>query len=222
MKKLTLLLILVLAFSSPIYSQSFLSFRTNLFSFTRTYYTPDYIKAKVGFGIGHKINFANDKKFKIIMSENLDFKHTDFTYFEGGLGGGNTSEGNINFLNAQVDFRARIGKKIFGEAGFYSSYSLLKKITKGKVTTTRRCSPASPTQQPICYPTTYQEITDQNKDFSPFDFGLVVGTGFTFRDLTILLDGQLGFYKILDVRYDEFKSRQLNLSIIFPLKKLKF
>ena len=49
MKKLTLLLILVLAFSSPIYSQSFLSFRTNLFSFTRTYYTPDYIKAKVDY-----------------------------------------------------------------------------------------------------------------------------------------------------------------------------
>ncbi len=78
MKKLTLLLILILLFLSHIYSQSFLSFRTNLFSFSHTYYTSDYNNAKVGFGISHKNYFRNLSRVRIILSESLDYKQTDF------------------------------------------------------------------------------------------------------------------------------------------------
>jgi Outer membrane protein beta-barrel domain len=212
MKKI-ILVALVLLFFNVTYSQSFLNVKVNTFRFN------DYSSnLKIGLGIGHKNYLSNHKWVKLIMSESLDFKHTSFTYFEGGLGGGSSTEGNINFLNAQVDFRSRIGKNFFGEAGFYTSYSILKKITKGQVTSTQRCSFVPPGQQPICYPPSITEITNQSKDFSPFDFGLVVGVGYSFGDLTVVMDGQLGFYKILEARYNEFKSEQINLSAIFPLK----
>ena len=220
MKKLTLLLILVLPFLSPIYSQSSLSFRTNLFSFSRTYYTPDYIKAKVGFGIGHKNYFRNESKVRIILSENLDYKHTDFYYNEGGVAGGKSTKGNIYFLNVQVDARARVGGKIFGELGIFTAYSLVKKITNGQVNVSRNCSFAPPGVN--CIPQSYFEITDESKDFSPFDYGLIVGIGYLYKDLTFILDGQLGLHQIVNLRDYQFKSRQINLSVIFPLKKLKF
>jgi hypothetical protein len=220
MKKLTLLLILVLPFLSPIYSQSFISFRTNLFSFSSTDYTSDYNKAKVGFGIGHKNYFRNESRVKIILSENLDYKQTDFYYTQGSLAGGYSTKGNIHFLNAQVDLRARVGGKIFGELGIFTAYSLVKKITNGQVNVSRNCSLTPPGVN--CIPQSYFEITDESKDFSPLDYGLIVGIGYSFKDLTFVLDGQLGLHQIMNLRDYQFKSRQINLSVTFPLKKLKF
>ena len=215
MKKLTLLLILFLPFLNSIYSQSFFNVKINAFRFN-----DDNSKAKVGFGIGHQTYLCNKEFVKIIMSESLDFKRTNFIYFNGGLAGGSSTKGIINFVNAQVDFRTRVGKTIFGEAGFYGSYSLLKKITNGQVNVSRNCSLAPSGVN--CTPQTYSEITTQNKDFNPFDYGLIVGIGYPFKDFTVVLDGQLGLYKIVNLRDYQFKSRQINVSITFPLRKLKF
>ncbi len=137
------------------------------------------------------------------------------------MGGGKSTKGNIHFLNAQVDLRARVGKKIFGELGVFTAYSLYKKITNGQVNVSRNCSSAPSGVN--CVPQSYFEITDQNKDFSPFDYGLIVGIGYLYKDLTFILDGQLGLHQIVNLRRDyQFKSRQINLSVIFPIKKLKF
>ena len=220
MKKIILLLIFVLLFLSPIYSQSFLSFRTNLFSFSHTYYTSDYNNAKVGFGISHKNYFRNQSKVKIILSESLDYKHTNFIYDEGGVGGGKSTKGNIYFLNVQMDARARVGGKIFGELGIFTAYSLVKKITNGQVNVSRNCSFAPPGVN--CIPQSFFEITDESKDFSPLDYGLIVGIGYLYKDLTFILDGQLGLHQIVSLRDYQLKSRQINVSVTFPLKKLKF
>ena len=71
-----------------------------------------------------------------------------------------------------------------------------------------------------CVPQSFFEINNQNKDFSPLDYGLIVGIGYLYKDLTFLLDGQLGLYKILNLGNNQFESRQINLSVISPLKKV--
>lgn len=200
---------------NTIYSQSFIKIRVNAFNLYDTY-TSDF---KIGLGIGHEKITLNRSWFKLIIGQNLDFKHTNISYYKGGLGAGSTTMGNINFLNAQLDVKTRFGKQFFVETGVYSSLSLLKKITKGQVIASGCVY--NPPNSTICQNGLISPITNQASDFNAFDGGVLLGLGYTYQNLTFIIDGQLGLFKILESKYNNLKSEQINLSLILPLKKSK-
>ena len=156
---------------------------------------------------------------KILFAQALDFKNSSFSYYDGGHGGGTNVFGNINFLNAQLDAKARIGKQFFLETGLFTSVSLLKKITKGGTISTRACFPP-PNQIPVpaCPPPVYGEITDESDDFGSIDFGGLLGIGCAYKDYKIILDGQFGLNNIVNLRFSQLTTIQFNLSVLKPLK----
>ena len=126
----------------------------------------------------------------------------------------------INFLNAQLNTKVRIGKEFFFETGLYSSISLVKKITKGGTITTTRCIlPIN--QAPACPPPVGGEITDESDDFGSVDFGGLLGIGYTYKDYKIILDGQFGLKSIVNLPYSQLTTIQFNLNMVIPFEKFK-
>jgi hypothetical protein len=70
-----------------------------------------------GFSLGHQHHLFSRTKFKVLMTENLEYKKAGFVYYNSGFGGIVHTKGDINFVNVKVDTRARIGKDFFFDAG---------------------------------------------------------------------------------------------------------
>lgn len=220
MKKLIVFTFLHILLNSA-YGQSFLKVRSNLFKFGVP--SSDY---KLGLGIGHE-RLVLDKSFiKILLGQDIDYKHTSFNFYDGGLGGGDFIYGNINFLNGQLNVKTRIGKRLFYELGLFSSLSLIKKITKGGVTITQTCGAVPPSQTPICPDPINKSITNESSYFGSLDFGPLLGIGYTFKDYKFILDGQFGLKNIISLQYSQLTTIQFNLSVAksinFKLRELKF
>ena len=212
MKKLFLLSFLFFSLH-PISGQSFLKVRSNIFKFDEP--SSQY---KLGFGIGHERFILDKTKIKVLFGQNLDYKHSTFDYYDGGLGAGKSVFGTINFINAQLDIKARIGKKLFFETGLFSSLSLMKKITKGGTTTTSSCL-GSPNQT-VCPGPVDRPISNESDDFAPLDYGVLLGIGYTYKDYKIITDAQWGFNNIINLKYSQLATVQFNLSVLMPIKQL--
>jgi hypothetical protein len=202
---------------NAIFGQSFLKISTNK-SYFNDYY-PE--QAKFGFGLGVQTHVFKHKWMKLILEEDIDFRRINFSYYRGGLGGGTTTSGTIKFSNLKINARTRLGKRFFGDLGIFSAYSLGKKITSGQVYEGNGCTIILPATTCTGYSMT-KRITNEAKEFSNFDWGFLIGTGFTWKKITVELDFQGGKNTIVNARYFDYHTRQLNLSLVLPLSNTTF
>jgi hypothetical protein len=197
MNKLYALIILT-GFHFPIFSQSFIKGSINV-----TRFNNELSQQSIGIGgsIGHQLVIGKNSFVKFITGQSLELKRAPFSYFSGGLGGSSTTTGTINFANLKLDTRARIQGNFFADLGIFAALAVHKYITNGKDIISARCNPFP---NPVCFPSTEGPATDHFKHFS------------------LSLDAQLGFYKVVDLRYDNYNSNQINLSLELPISYLKF
>ena len=192
MKKLLLFILFSTSLHS-IYSQSSIKFRSNLFRFNDEYPT----KKKIGFGIGHEKITLSHNWVKLIWAQSLDYKQTNFNYQIGGLGHGKTLIiGNIHLLNAQLDTKVRLGKRLFYDIGGFIAFSIVKEL-----------KPA--------------DFANYKNYFNSFDGGILTGIGYSFENITLSVDMQIGLFKILQSNGTQYKTQQLNLSTVIPFEKFK-
>lgn len=214
MKKLFSLFLIFVSLNN-VQGQSFLKVRNNIFKFGI-----DSSQYKLGFGVGHERILIDKSVIKILFGQDLDYKRGTFNYYDGGVESGKLVFGNINFLNAQLNAKIRMGKEFFFETGLYSSVSLIKKITNGGTVTTTRCLlPINQAQ--ACPPPVGGEINDESNDFGSIDFGGLLGIGYTYMDYKIILDGQFGLKSIVNLPYSQLTTIQFNLNAIIPFEKFK-
>ncbi len=170
-----------------------------------------------GFSLGHQHAIWSRTKFKILMTENLEYKQTGFIYFNSGLGGVIYTEGDINFVNVKVDTRARIGKDFFFDAGLYASYALLNSISNGKAIFIEECSPTN-ANQGTCTQPTNRNISN---NFDDIDYGILLGGGFQYKKVIVNLDLQYGLAEVVATTRTILTLQQINLSVAFPFSLKK-
>jgi Outer membrane protein beta-barrel domain len=170
-----------------------------------------------GFSLGHQHHLFSRTKFKVLMTENLEYKKAGFSYNLGGRGGGTSTKGDINFVNIKVDARARIGKDFFFDVGIYTSYALLNSISNGQAIFTQSCYSTGPNQS-ICPEPKNQTVVNE---FSNFDYGILYGVGFRYRKIIVNLDIQGGLANVVDFLYSKVTLQQVNLSVAFPISFTK-
>jgi hypothetical protein len=166
-----------------------------------------------GFSLGHQHHLFSRTKFKILMAENLEYKKAGFVYYNGGLGGGTNTKGDINFVNIKTDTRARIGKNFFFDVGIYASYALLNSISNGKSVFTQSCYPTGPNQS-IC-PEPKNQLVVNN--FGNIDYGILYGVGFQFKKIVVNLDIQGGLAEVISFVHSKVTLQQMNLGIAFSI-----
>lgn len=166
-----------------------------------------------GFSIGHQHSLWSRTKFKILMTENLEYKKAGFVYYKSGLGGNIYTKGDIDYVNIKVDSRARIGKDLFFDMGFYASHALLNSISNGKAIFNEDCSPTN-TNQVTCPES--MKINIYN-DFDDIDYGILLGGGFQFRKIIVNLDLQYGLADVVITTKSIITLQQINLSVAFPI-----
>jgi hypothetical protein len=170
-----------------------------------------------GFSLGHQHHLFNRTKFKVLMAENLEYKKAGFVYYNGGLGGGTNTKGDINFVNIKVDTRARIGNDFFFDVGIYASYALLNSISNGKAVFTQICYPTGPST--VTCPEPKNQTVVNN--FGNIDYGILYGVGFRYKKIIVNLDIQGGLAEVVSLYRSIVTLQQINLSVAFPISFTK-
>jgi hypothetical protein len=165
-----------------------------------------------GFSLGHQHSLWSRTKFKILMTENLEYKQAGFVYYNSGFGGVIYTKGDINFVNVKVDTRARIGKDFFFDAGLYASYALLNSISNGKAIYIEDCSSTN-ANQGICTEPINRNIYN---NFDDIDYGILLGGGFHYKKIIVNLDLQYGLAEVVATTRTILTLQQINLSVAFP------
>jgi hypothetical protein len=165
----------------------------------------------LGVSVGHQHYLLSGKIFNILMGENLEYKKAGFTYFNGGIGNGTVTNGDINFINLKVDARTRIGKKIFFDFGLYAAYSLSNWISNGKAFSEQNCYP--PSGIILCPDSKKEEVIN---NFSNLDYGILYGIGFHYKKIIVNFDIQGGLAKVVSINRSIVTLQQINLSVAFP------
>ena len=170
-----------------------------------------------GFSLGHQHVIWSRTKFKILMTENLEYKKAGFIHYNNGFGGVIYTKGDINFVNVKVDTRARIGKDFFFDAGLYASYALLNSISNGKAIFIEECSPTNANQGTCTQPINRQIYNN----FDDIDYGILLGGGFQHKKIILNLDLQYGFAEVVATTRTILTLQQINLSVAFPFSLKK-
>lgn len=203
-KKIIIILLKISLLAQPVFGQSFLKMSVNTFKFN------DYQNGfNLGLGIGHQIYLYKFKSFTAVLNENMDINRSDFYYYDGGLGAGTSNRGHVRFVNLNLDFRIRYGKKLFAEIGGFYSLALSKKIKNEQSIYSQYCGfPGTNCPQPRTVP-----FDDQIKRS---DYGLLMGAGGQIKGIVLSLDYQYGLLNIVDLIHTTFSSRQINLNAAIP------
>jgi hypothetical protein len=211
--KRTLLFLVGCFFMMPLFCQSqmkvSLIYAGTVSSFGRNDY-PNF-----GISLGHQHHLLSRKIFKVLMSENLEYKKAGFSYYEGGLGAGTSTSGDINFLNIKTDFRGRIGNTYFVDLGIYASYALSNSISNGEATFRQICFPTAPNQVTCTEP---KSVAVVNK-FGSIDYGILFGIGFNYKKIEVNLNIQVGLANVAPfyLKRESTTLQQVNLSGVFPI-----
>jgi hypothetical protein len=166
-----------------------------------------------GFSLGHQHHLFSRTKFKVLMTENLEYKKAGFIYYNGGLGGDTNTKGDINFVNIKMDARMRIGKDFFFDAGIYASYALLNSISNGKAILTQICYLTGPGTVTCPEPKNKTVINN----FGNIDYGILFGVGFRYKKIIVNLDIQGGLAEVVSLYRSIVTLQQVNLSVAFPI-----
>ena len=156
---------------------------------------------------------------KIVLGEGIDYKRLFYYYYNGGLGAGTTYSGDVHLVNLELDLRLRMGRKLFGELGTFTSYALLKKYSNQKASFSQSCF--LPPTGGVCPPVT-NKPSPYVDDFKRFNFGVLLGIGCHLEKIILTFDYQLGVTPIFDLgRSTTYATEQFNLSTVIPFSVLK-
>ena len=217
MKTFSLLIIALLGFS-PVFGQSFLKTGVNLSRLYNGLFNPRE-EASPALTIGHQVYLLQAEDLKIVLGDCIDYKRLFYYYYNGGLGGGTSYSGYVHLVNLELDLRLRMGRKLFGEVGAFSSYALLKKYSNQKASFSQTCF--LPPTGGVCPPVTYKP-SPYVDDFKRFDFGVLLGIGYHLEKIILTFDYQLGVIPILDLgRNSTYATDQFNFSTVIPFSVLK-
>ena len=217
MKPFALLIVALLGFS-PIFGQSFLKTGINLSRLYNGLFNARE-EAYPALNIGHQVYLLKAEDLKIVLGEGIDYKRLFYYYYNGGLGAGTTYSGDVHLVNLELDLRLRMGRKLFGELGVFTSYALLKKYSNQKASFSQACF--LPPTGGVCPPITYKP-SPYVDDFKRFDFGVLLGIGYHLDKIILTLDYQLGVIPILDLGQSSiYSADQFNFSTVIPFSVLK-
>lgn len=213
-----ILIICICLFIVPVFGQSFLKTGTNLSTLTScTFCLKEGFKS--GLTIGHQIYLLQFKDLKVIFGDAIDYKRMSYNYYKGGKGAGTTNRGNFNQVNLELDLRLRLGKKLFTEFGSFTSYSFLKKFDHQKSSYSQGC--LFPPPIGICPPVTNQPVPFED-EFKRFELGILLGIGYQYEKIILMLDYQGGILPILIASNPLiYLTGQFNFNIAIPFSELK-
>lgn len=190
MKKL-IIFILLYFFLNSTHGQSFLGIHANSLQSNSG---RNNLGSKIGFGLRHEKSYFNGKYLKLIWAEILEYKRINTQYETTGLYPHSYTQvtGTLHLLDAQLEGKIRTNTRLFAEMGVFTSFSLVKKLTPS-------------------------EISRYKSDFNIFNGGYLVGSGYHFSKITVLINTQMGMFSILKNGYKANKTRQMNLCFIKSL-----
>lgn len=205
-------IIVFLGLSFPILSQSYFKASINT-----TRFITELSQKSIGIGgsFGYQFIIGKNDFLKFVTGQSLELKRAPFSYYSGGLGGGTTTTGTINFINLKIDMRARIQGDFFADLGVFTALTLHDYITKGKDISSQYCLILPNVN---CIPVTEGSPTNH---FERFDWGISASTGYHFKHFSLSLDTQIGLYKVVALHYSTLKSSQFNLNFELPMSYFK-
>ena len=206
----TAIFFLILSCATQLSSQSLLKTNVNLFGLYGRG-AAGSVESKLGFEVGHQHDLSSGSIVRFVMSENLEYRRSDFELRQDTLGGYLTTSVDINYWNLKVDFRVRFGRKFFIELGIFSSYALVKNLTNGSAQYVKTCPNFPNCDEPIPRPVVNY--------LGSFDAGWVIGASTYYRDILFNLHFYSGIPDMAESLNTDLTSQQLNFGVAFPLRK---
>lgn len=139
------------------------------------------------------------------MQEEIDVRNVYVSYYNGGIGAGTQTRGDMRFVNLRLNPHVYIGKKLFAKIGVFFSHSLSITLTEGQLNSF------------YLNQTSNRLVKNEKVYLEKTDRGITAGIGYTWHNMTLLFDFHQGIIEKLADRHIINNSHQINMSVIVPL-----